>query len=175
MSIFLYSLKTRSINSRTWATSVKAAATASARAPAWRSSLARCSTLLCVRAQIASAAPFSASTFATVCPTCPSRLTPVTRATFPSRLAAMIVPLASCKSLPKPSDHLILAQLSHVNSAFTARQHLESLQRFLRLGSLSPMFVGLSGTLLGCVEFSSLRLADFGAWARGHHDRRPDP
>ena len=36
MSIFLYSLKTRSINWRTWASSVRDATTASTRAPAWR-------------------------------------------------------------------------------------------------------------------------------------------
>src|SRR6266581_6799562 len=36
MSILLYSLKTRSINWRTWASSVRDATTASTRAPAWR-------------------------------------------------------------------------------------------------------------------------------------------
>src|SRR6266542_5634514 len=140
MSIFLYSLKTRSINWRTWASSVRDAATARTRAPAWRSSSARSSTLLCVRAQIASAAPFSASTFATVCPTCPSLLTPVTRATFPSRMAGMFVPLASCKSLPKPSDRLILAATP--NSAIPARQHLESSQGFRRAKLLCLLVPG---------------------------------
>jgi hypothetical protein len=45
-----------------------------------------------VRAQIASAVPCSANALATTCPTCPSWLTPVTKATLPSRMADMFIP-----------------------------------------------------------------------------------
>ena len=89
MSILPHSLRVPSISRRTWNSSVKDPAMANTRAPACRSSLARNSTLLCLRAQIASAAPLSASALATACPTCPSPLTPVTTATLPSRLAGM--------------------------------------------------------------------------------------
>jgi len=57
MSILPHSLRVPSISRRTWNSSVKDPAMANTRAPACRSSLAQNSTLLCLRAQIASAAP----------------------------------------------------------------------------------------------------------------------